>query len=249
MDRVFVKYAFILVVILLLLRINVFPQNDDNSSVTHQFWLDFNPSHALSDKVGYYGSIGFRSISPHTWNRYWLKSAFKYKRPKFMLKKLKYKEELHGGIDIFFTENIGSVNRLEITPFQAYSLSWPNRTRLEIKHFLKLEERFELETDDWINTFGLRLSYEASVIIKFQGDVWDHGKGFYIPVSARFFWNLIGTKQFNDKVRITPGIGYHISPQWRAAFLLGYNYSRNSVEEDFHTNDIIYRLRLYYIIK
>lgn len=242
-------YNIVLILVLFFLSNKNFAQDDNNNNVTNQFWFDFNPSHKISEKVGVYGSVGFRTISPHAWNRYWLKPAIKYKRPKFMLKKLKYKEELHGGIEMYFTDNKGSVDRLEISPFQAYQLSWPNRTRIEIKHFIKLEERFEIETDDWINTFGLRLSYEASLIIKFQGDVWNYGKGFYIPVSAKFYWNLIGTKQFNDKVRIMPGIGYNISPDWKVVFLVGYNYARNTVEDDFHTNDIIYRLRVYYVIK
>lgn len=235
--------AFCLIVVM------VSAQNEDDTPVNQQFWFDFNTSYKVSDRVGLYGALGFRTISPHQWDRYWLRSAAKVKGKKLMLKKLYYKEELHGGLDLFYTNNIGSVNRLEITLFQAYALSWPDRERLEIKHFLKLEERFELETDNWVNTFGLRLSYEAAVIFKLQGDVWEYGKGFYIPVSAKFYWNLIGTKQFNDKVRITPGIGYHITPVWRAALLLGYNYSRNSLDDDFHTNDVIYRLRIYYKIK
>ncbi len=248
-NKILTFNGTILVFVILVFLVNESIAQDENENqVTNQFWFDFNPSHKISEKVGVYGSVGFRTISPHAWNRYWLKPAVKYKRPKFMLKKLKYKEELHGGIEMYFTDNKGSVDRLEISPFQAYQLSWPNRTRIEIKHFVKLEERFEIETDDWINTFGLRLSYEASLIIKFQGDVWNYGKGFYIPVSAKFYWNLIGTKQFNDKVRIMPGIGYNISPVWKVVFLVGYNYARNTVEDDFHTNDIIYRLRVYYKI-
>jgi hypothetical protein len=224
-------------------------QEASENQKTHQFWLDYNPSYKLSDRLDLKGSFGARTVSPNTWYRLWARPYLSYKRPKFILKKLKYNERLDGGIDIFYTVNKDNVNRLELTPFQAYSLAWPDRERLVIRHYLKLEERFELETDDWNNTFGLRLSYEAGVTFKFHGEIWKYGKGFYIPVSAKFFWNLIGTKQFNDKVRITPGIGYQASPEWKVAFLLGYNYSRNDVNEEFHTNDIIYRLRVYHTIK
>ena len=228
---------------------SLYAQDASENQITNQFWLDYNSTYKLNDRVDLKGSIGARTVSPNTWYRLWAQPYLSYKRPKFILKKLKYNERLDGGLEIFYTVNKDNVNRLELTPFQAYSLSWPDRERLVIRHYLKLEERFELETDDWDNTFGLRLSYQASVTFKFHGEIWKYGKGFYIPFSAKFFWNMIGTKQFNDKVRITPGIGYQISPEWKVAFFLGYNYSRNSVEEDFYTNDIIYRLRVYQTIK
>jgi hypothetical protein len=136
-------------------------QEASENQKTHQFWLDYNPKYQLSDRLDLKGSFGARTVSPNTWYRLWARPYLSYKRPKFILKKLKYNERLDGGMDIFYTANKDNVNRLELTPFQAYSLAWPDRERLVIRHYLKLEERFELETDDWNNTFGLRLSYEA----------------------------------------------------------------------------------------
>ncbi len=89
----------------------------------------------------------------------------------------------------------------------------------------------------------------ASATIKFQGDVWDYAKGLYLPVGAEFFWNLKGTKQFNDNLRVTIGIGRKFSDAWKAAFNVGYNYTRSSIDEDFHTNNIIFRLRVYHMPK
>ena len=236
-------------ILIIFSSVGLHAQEASDNQMTHQFWLDFNPSQKLNNRFDLKGSFGARTVSPNTWYRLWVRPYLSYKMPKYILKKFNYNERLDGGMDIFYTVNTENVDRLELTPFQAYSLAWPERERLVIRHYVKLEERFELETNDWDNTFGLRFSYQASVTFKFQGEIWKYGKGFYIPVSAKFFWNLIGTKQFNDKVRITPGIGYQASPEWKVAFLLGYNYSRNSVEEDFYTNDIIYRLRIYHTIK
>jgi hypothetical protein len=224
-------------------------QDVSSNSVTKQIWLDFNPSRQLSDKINLNVPVGARTIFPKKWYRFWIGPRITYKWPRLILKKLRYKEELHGGIDIFYTANIDAVNRLEIAPYQGYSLVAPNRLRLVIRHYVELKERFELETDDWNNTFGLRLSYEPSITFRFQGDLWEHGKGFYIPVSMKFYWNLIGTKQFNDKVRLMPGIGKEFSPEFKMAFFVGYNYTRNTIDEDFHTNDIIFRFRVYYKFK
>jgi hypothetical protein len=71
-------------------------------------------------------------------------------------------------------------------------------------------------------------------------------KGFYIPVSMEFFWNLLSTEQFNDVYRTSAGIGSNFSKKWRVEALFGYQYSRNTVTEDFQTNDLIYQIKAYY---
>ena len=86
------------------------------------------------------------------------------------------------------------------------------------------------------------------IIYKLQGKIITYNKGFYITGSVKFWWNLISNTVFNDVVRLTPGIGYEFNPKWKAAFLIGYNYTRNLTTEEFHTNNIIYRLRVYYNI-
>jgi len=223
-------------------------QDGADNKTTKQLWLDFNPSYKVSERVGLYGKIGARTTFPNNWSRYLITPSVKYDWPRMILKDLKYREELHAGIGFYYTDNKYSVDRLEIRPFQGYSLSAPNRKRIVIKHFVMLEERFEMETDDWVNTFGLRLRYRASVTLRFQGDIWQYGKGFYIPVSGEFFWNLKGTKQFNDKVRLVGGIGRDFTTHWKMAFLFGYHYTRHSVDEKFGTNDIMFRFRVYYKI-
>jgi len=159
---------------------------------------------------------------------------------------LQYKEELHGGVEFYYTANRYISDRLEIRPFQAYSLTWPNRERFDIKHYLKLEQRFEFNTSDWVSTFGLRLRYTASVTLKLQGDLWQYGKGFYIPLNGEFFWNIKETIQFNNVIRFTAGIGYKINPIWNTAFSIGYDYTRSGIGEAFNTDNIIFRFRVHY---
>ena len=221
-------------------------QDESNDPVSKQLWLDFNPSYKVAERVTLYGAVGARTIFPNTWSRYLITPSVKYDWPRMILKNYKYKEELHAGVGVFFTDNNDAVNRLEIRPFQGYSLTMPNRHRIQIKHFVKLEERFEMETDDWVNTFGLRLRYTASVTFRFHGEVWAKGNGFFIPVSGEFFWNLKGTKQFNDKIRLMPGIGRDLSPDWKVLFLFGWFYSKASAEDPFNSHEMLFRLRVYH---
>lgn len=221
-------------------------QDESNDPVSKQLWLDFNSSYKVAERLTLYGAIGARTIFPSAWSRYLITPSVKYDWPRMILKNMQYKEQLHGGIGFFYTNNHGSVDRLEIRPFQAYSLTAPNRYRLQIKHFLKLEERFEMETDDWVNTFGLRLRYSATVTFRFHGELWSAGDGFFIPATAEFFWNLKGTKQFNDKIRVLAGIGRDITPDWKALFLFGYFYSKASSDDPFNSNEMLFRLRVYH---
>ena len=234
--------------LMFLLTLPVFAQEDSSIKTTQQFWFDYNQKWQLSERVSIGGPIGIKTISTDAWNRYYIKPELVYKMPKMMLKKLKYNEELRGGIEFYYNQNRNGVDVIEITPFQGYSLTWPNRKRLAIRHYLKLRERFQLDTKDWHNKFGLKLSYELSFTFKFHGEVWQYGNGFYLPVSLKFYWNLIDAAVFNNVFRITPGLGYQFSKEWKAAFLIGYNRTRNGVDEQFQTNDIIYRLRIYHTI-
>jgi hypothetical protein len=226
----------------------LYAQDVEDKSITEQIWLDYNPDFSLSEKVDVYGDIGARTVFPNEWYRFVVGPSVRYKQPKLILKELFYKEELHFGIRFFFTANRDNPNRLEIRPFQGYRLSWPNRPRIVLQHYVRLEERFDIETSNWINTFGLRLRYLAELMLKFKGDWISFNEGLYLPVSIEFFWNLKGAQQFNDVVRITPGIGYEFSELWRAEFELSYHYTRNTVEDNFATNDIVFRFRVFHTL-
>lgn len=242
------KIKIISFLLLWLTQIGILAQDEEPNNSSSQFWLDFNPSYKVAERLTLYGAIGARTISPYSWSRVLITPSVAYDWPRLILKNYPYKEQLIAGLGIYFTNNLDVTNGLEFRPFQGYSITVPNRRWIQIKHYFKIEERFELQTEDWVNTFGLRLRYTGSVTFRFNGDYWQYGKGFYIPVSAEFFWNLIGTKQFNDKIRIVGGIGHEFASKWKAAFLFGYNLSKQDKSDDFHANDLLFRFRVYYKI-
>ena len=245
----FFKCSGIFAFLAMLLATPLVGQETETTVTTRQLWLDYNQKWGLSNRMAIGGSGGIKTISTDQWNRFYLKPEFVYSVPKFMLKQLKYKEALLGGVELYYNQNHDGVDVVEFTPFQAYSLTWPNRKRLDIRHYVKLKERFQFDTKDWNNSFGLKLSYELSFTFKFQGRVWEFGKGLYLPVALKFYWNLIDAAVFNNVFRITPGIGYKFNEEWKAAFLVGYNRTRNGADQQFKTNDIIFRLRIYHTAK
>ena len=248
-NSAIVKVNLILCIVILsfFLSPTIYAQDTiSNNIVTEQIWIDYNPSYELSEKVVVYGDIGARTLFPHEWNRFVIRPSISYKLPKPFYQDLYYNSELHGGIGFFFTHNLSESNRLEIRPFQGFKLMWPNRPRIRIQHYARLEERFEINTANWENTFGLRIRYQAEMIFFLKGDWLSFNKGFYIPVSLELFWNLIGTKQFNDAARIIPGIGREFTSKWKGELLIGYYYTRNTVEDVFGTNDLVLRIRVYH---
>ena len=237
-----------LMVVLFLSSHSARAQESSSSIVTNQIWIDFNPSYKISESFDLYTKIGAKTIIPKVWNKFYASGEVSYHIPKFMFNKLMYREKVYVGVDLYYIYFTEEPDIIEISPYQGYTLSWPNRKRIILKHNVELGQRFQWDVKYRNYSFGLKLSYEASLIFKFHGDVWEYGKGFYLAVSAKFWWNLIATTVFNDVMRITPGIGYEINPKWKTAFYLGYNYTRNLTVEKFHTNNIIYRLRVYYNI-
>ena len=216
--------------------------------VTEQIWLDYKVSQSLSEKVNVYGEIGARTVFPNEWYRYVIRPSVSYKLPQQFIKNSFHNSKLYGGFALFFTDNNTESNRLEIRPFQGFKLTWPDRPKINIWHYVRLEERFDIETANWENTFGLRLRYQAEMVLFLKGEWIRFNAGVYLPIGLELFWNLIGVKQFNDAVRITPGIGKEFSPSWKAEFRVGYFYTRQTVQDVFGTNDIVFRIRVYHTL-
>ena len=240
-------FCYTAVFFLLLILFNPLAAQDESENiVTRQIWLDYNVTYPLSEKFELFTSTGYKTIFPGAWNKIFINPEVSYKIPKLMLKKWSYNDQVYLGIDVYYAFFKDSTNVFELTPYQGYSLIWPSKKRLAIKHNFQFRQRMQWETSEWTFDFGLQMSYEATLIFKFHGDLWKYGKGFYIPVSIRFWWNLVDATFHNDVARITPGIGYQISPAWSTAFKLGYTYTRNTVGGDFNSDNIIFWFRVYH---
>lgn len=232
---------------ILLIFLFSFCVGNAQDQTANQYWGDYSLIKSLTELSNFHGTFGYIVSSPRAWRRVYAEGMYNHKWPeKFLFKKLNHEEYLSGGLAIYYTNNFDASNSLEIRPSQSFSLSWPNTKRLKIKHRVRLEERFEIETDDWTNTFGLRLGYKFTMIYKLQGKVLSFNKGFYIPISINLWWSLVQTAQFNDQARFTPGLGYVFSPKWKGEFLVGYNFSKSTDNGEYQANGMIFRLRVFH---
>jgi hypothetical protein len=243
----FVGFQFVCI-LLLVAGIHKAVGQESTSAFTMQYWGDYNLEKNTSKRLDYKGTFGFRTISPHEWNQYWFRPSVNYKVNKFIFKKIDRNDYFTGGINFYYTDNFNTSDVLEISPYQSYTITVPNRLRFTLEHRLELNERFEMQTDDWSGTFGLNLSYKGTLTFIFQGEVLKYTKGFYIPVSYELYYNIKETIQFNDQIRVTPGLGYHFSKNWSSVFLVGYNLTKTNTSTAYSDSSVIFRMRVYHRI-
>ena len=67
----------------------------------------------------------------------------------------------------------------------------------------------------------------------------------YIPINVEFFYSFKEAERDNDVIRISPGLGYKFSDQWKAELYVSYHYTRNTTEQQDGSNDFVFRLRIY----
>ena len=217
-----------------------------SAQTASQYQADYNISSVINESLSWSSTFGAITTAPHLWSRIYIDPSVQYKWPRMILKNLKFKEKVIGGLALYYTNNVNLPNQLEIRPYQGYQLLTPHWEHLSITHTFKLEERFEINMDNWSNTFGLRLKYQGVVTLRFNGEFWKKGKGFYIPANIELYANLIGVNQFNDKANLDIGLGREFNLKWKALITYGYNYSRAGVHDSFDTGGSRLRIRVYH---
>jgi len=230
------------------LLLNIFEQaicQQTNNIFTKQLWLDFNPEYTINSKFILYGRSDVRTIFPQALYRFVVGGGIAYKRKPYWNKRAE--DEFHAGIGFFYTLNLHNPDRLEIRPYQGYRLRYPNFARIQVQNYVRLEERFEFTVNGG-EEFGLRLRYLVQGTFHFKNSNNRNLKSFYFPVSAEFFFNLNGTDQFNDLIRVGPGLGCLFPSGWRPEFDLKFHRTRGTVDEKFTTSDLVFRFRLFYKI-
>jgi hypothetical protein len=234
-----------LAVVFIVLSNFIYAQSSTDD-VTQQIWLDYNPQWDLNESYTLYSSFGGRTIIPQTWSKAYITAAVRFAPDPLFNIFNKSQQQLHGGFSVFYTLNENNPNQIELRPFEGYKISWPNLERIKFTHFFRLEERFIFTTGESDFEFELRARYKIEAIFHKTKHLVDFANGFYFPISVEFLINLYSTEEFNNGIRITPGLGYSSeSKLWKIQFDLTYQYSDKAEAESFTKNTIIYRLRFY----
>ena len=206
--------------------------------------MDYNPRYLINNKSTLHLRVGGRTIFPKAWYRVYVNPSIRYDLTSFNAKTERYRTwQLHGGLGMFYTHNLEASDVLEIRPFQGLRVRIPNWDKFPLMHYVRLEERIEVGFNSKVSEFSIRARYRVGNDFYFPGKFFM--RGFYIPLYVELFFNLKRGAQFNDLLRLTPGLGYTPNEIWRFQFDLSYHRTRDTVEEGFQTNDIVFRFRVY----
>lgn len=94
----------------------------------------------------------------------------------------------------------------------------------------------------------MRSRYMLAGKVHLQRENWGRFGRLYLPFHVELFWNLATTSQFNDLIRVTPGLGYEVNSHLNTEFSASYHRTRSTAGGNFETNDVVFRLRFYHNI-
>lgn len=201
--------------------------------VSPQIWFDYNPSHPLSPKVDIFGNAGVRwEMENDGWLRLVLSPSVGMPAGK---------ARLSFGVGNFITFNDVIANRWEIRPYQGATIIWPGG-RFSVEHFLRLEERFDFNTETWNSLNSLRVRYLLRA--SYRWTAYEAGRTWKATASVEPFVTLTGQQgQQRELVRATVGIERTLSSHRRLEFDISWQQESLVFRPDEHVNDIFLRVR------
>ncbi len=206
--------------------------------VNNQIWLDFYPHYFHTTRFELYGNSGFRTQMGETgYLRFQIQPAVRYQFFSLL--------EGHGGLALRYFIERDTINRYEITPWQAVNVRWPSWQKLTFGHFIRIEERFSNVIHSHDPQFDLRFRYKLSVEYKIFREA--RIRYWYLTGYFEFFLPLQNDikELYSNKFHAGMGAGYNFSTLWRATFITNFLRSRPSPEEKFAASAIAYQIKLY----
>ena len=213
-----------------------------------QIWLDFNGKYNFDERTSLSGFGGYRTTNPHLYDKFVFVTTYNIihtKSPKFMNLKKPLINSFHLGTGLFYTINDDAVDNFEFRLMQGFAFFLPSTKYVPLKHYIRLEERFQKTFDDSNWNTAVRIRYKLSTVIEWKKRLFAFNQGMYIPMSLEVFFNLTEADQFNDVIRISPGLGYKLNDQWKAEFFVSYHYTLKTTSDENPSNDFVFRLRIY----
>lgn len=222
--------------------------NPEDASVNSQFWTDFNGKYRLDEKKFVTGFVGYRTISPHIFDKFMIVPTLNFlhtKSAKFIKSEEPLISSFHLGAGLYYTNNRYEEDNFEFRMMQGIKFFLPSIDFVPLKTYIRLEERFQKTFDGSYWNVSGRFRFKVSTVIEWKKHLLSFNEGMYIPMSIEFFYNLKEADRYNDVIRISPGLGYKLNDEWKAEFYVSYHLSNNTSEEDESTNDFVFRLRIY----
>lgn len=231
---------FLALVMFLMCSLNSFSQDDesDGTQSNTQIWLDFYPHFFITEKVQFYGDMGFRSIvNEHDWKRLHIRPSVRYHYTDYI--------QFRGGIGMFYVASKTLTNSFEFSPWQGAQARWPRFSKLYFNHFIRFEERSIWEFDEAESySFELRFRYKLTGTILFCKPCGD--QYWSLPFFGEQFFPIASEADeiYKNRTRLGIGVSYKQSKNWQYDLTYVWQNGRTSPNEDFAVLDNIFRLEV-----
>lgn len=211
-------------------------QDLDVDDVSPQIWADYNPEIQLKSRLQLYGDAGVRTeLKESGWWRLVLRPGVRYT--------VNDRIWIAGGVGNFITFNDLFENRWELRFFQGVALDWP-KEKFPLQHYVRLEQRFDFNTETWESLNELRLRYR----IRYSHD-WDairEDRYWRFLAGFEAFADLAGQDgQIDDIARATVAIERSFARELRVRLDGTWQKSGLFFISDAQIDEIYVRLRVY----
>ena len=203
---------------------------DDTSE---ELWVDYNPGGKLSENTRLSLDAGLRKqLEDQGYLRLVLTPAVDY-RVKWV--------KLAAGVANYVTFNQVIDDRWEIRPYQSASYVWPNN-RFSLDHRVRLEERFDINTDTWESKNSLRGRYRLR--LRYRLEKHERVQFWSLIANGEVFYTFAGTQgQSQEKTRAGLGVERTFKSGRRFRFEVVWQRQGHFYSNDKTTDTIYFRFR------
>jgi len=227
---------YIILAILIAASLPLMSQEEDETNITHQIWIDYYAYYYFKPKWEFYGDAGYRFIpKDFVWQMIHIRPSVRYIASKLW--------EAHAGVGFFQNIYKDKPYSFEIRPWQGGKIKWPSFEPVFFSHYVRLEERIIIPQES-TTEFNFRFRYMLATKInayRFSNDNY-----IFILGYAEFFVDFGPKIQeiFSNRTRFAAGIGYKTHKDWTFEFNFVGQYGRSGRDEQYKTKERLYQIKV-----
>lgn len=146
------------------------------------------------------------------------------------------------GVGNYLTLNEVISDRWELRPYQSASVVWPKR-RISLDHRVRLEERFDFNTESWNSINSLRGRYRFRLMYRLAAHQAD--QFWTLSASGEIFYTLAGSEgQFQEQTRAGLGVERTFRHGRRLRFEITWQQEGLIFDPDKNSDVIYFRFGL-----
>lgn len=219
-----------------LLLVNLMPVGAQSlSEVSKQIWVDVNPFYHFDKNFRLFGDVGVRTeLEDNAWWRLVVRPSVGGK-----LGGIFY---YTAGIGSFYTVNNLIHNRWEVRPFQGLRFTL-HPLKIPMRSYIRLEERFDFNTDTWNSVNSVRLRYQLT--FSYRWGAIQPDRFWQASLSGEAFYTILGSQgQFQESFRLTLGLDRSYAYDLHMRFELTLQQQQLFFDPTENISDVYFRFRL-----